>query len=65
MTTLNVPEMTCGHCKATVEKAVAGVDASASIDVDLDNRTVNIKSTLDDAALIAALKAEGYEATVS
>jgi hypothetical protein len=26
MITLNVPDMSCGHCKATVEKAVAGVD---------------------------------------
>lgn len=35
MTKLNVPGMSCGHCKAAVEKAVAGVDPGAHVDVDL------------------------------
>ncbi len=64
MTKLNVPEMSCGHCKATIEKAVADVDADARVSVDLENRTVSIESSIADAALIDALKAGGYEATV-
>jgi copper chaperone len=65
MTKLKVPEMSCGHCKAAVEKAVAGIDATAGVDVDLANRTVSIQSTVTDAALIAALKEGGYLATVA
>lgn len=64
MTKLNVPEMSCSHCKAAVEKAVAGIDAGASVNVDLENRTVNIDSKVTDAVLIDALKEGGYEATV-
>ncbi len=64
MTKLKVPEMSCGHCKATIEKAVADVDADARVSVDLENRTVSIESSIADAALIDALKAGGYEATV-
>ncbi len=64
MTKLMVPEMSCGHCKAAIEKAVAGVDADARVSVDLENRTVSIESAAADAALIDALKAGGYEATV-
>ncbi len=64
MTKLNVPEMSCGHCKAAIEKAVAGVDADARVSVDLENRTVSIESSIADAALIEALKVGGYEATV-
>ncbi len=64
MTKLNVPEMSCGHCKAAIEKAVAGVDTDARVSVDLENRTVSIESSIADAALIDALKAGGYEATV-
>ncbi len=64
MTKLSVPEMSCGHCKTTIEKAVAGVDADARVSVDLENRTVSIESEIADAALIDALKAGGYEATV-
>ena len=64
MTKLNVPEMSCGHCKVAIEKAVAGVDADARVSVDLENRTVSIESSIANAALIDALKAGGYEATV-
>lgn len=62
MTKLSVPKMSCGHCKASVEKAVAAVDAAASVSVDLSNRTVEVNSTANVADLIASLKAEGYEA---
>jgi len=65
MTTLNVPGMTCGHCKATVEKAVAGVDTGATVNVDLDARSISVESAVSDAALIDALKVAGYEATVA
>ncbi len=65
MTKLKVPEMSCGHCKVAIEKAVAGVDADARVSVDLENRTVSIESAIADAALIDALKAGGYEATVA
>ncbi len=64
MTKLKVPEMSCGHCKAAIEKAVAGIDADARVTVDLENRTVSIESVIADTALIDALKAGGYEATI-
>jgi copper chaperone len=65
MTILNVPQMSCGHCKATIEKAVANVDADARVNVDLENRTVTIESTIADAGLIEAIKDGGYEATIA
>jgi copper chaperone len=46
MTKLNVPKMSCGHCKAAIEKAVADVDADARVSVDLENRTVSIESSI-------------------
>jgi copper chaperone len=64
MTNLSVPEMSCGHCKASIEKAVISVDANARISVDLDNRIVNIKRILGDADLISALKEGGYGSSV-
>ncbi|WP_457648741.1 heavy-metal-associated domain-containing protein [Profundibacter sp.] len=63
MTKLNTPDMSCGHCKAAVEKAVASVDPSARVAVDLDTRTVDIDSRADLGAILAVLKEEGYEAT--
>lgn len=63
MTKYAIPQMSCGHCKASVEKAVAGVDPAAKVSVDLTTRHADIISTSTPAALIAALKQAGYEAT--
>ena len=63
MIKLSIPEMSCGHCKSSIEKAVAAVDTDAEIEVDLENRTVSIKSSLDEAALIDAIKEGGYESS--
>ena len=64
MINLSVPDMSCSHCKASVEKAVASVHAGATVNVDLENRTVSIDGVAQDAALIDALTAAGYPATV-
>lgn len=65
MITLNVPSMSCGHCKETVEKAVAGVDPTAKVAVDLTSRSVGVTSTKSASDLIAALKVAGFEATAA
>ncbi len=59
----NVPDMSCGHCKATVEKAIGAVDASAKVSVDLGSRTIEVDSTHSAAEITAALYAAGYGAT--
>ena len=39
----HVPDMTCGHCKASVEKALQGVDGVHSVAVDLANKQVQVQ----------------------
>ncbi|MCU0830649.1 MAG: heavy-metal-associated domain-containing protein [Rhizobiaceae bacterium] len=58
--TLSIPDMTCGHCKASVEKAIASVDPDALVSVDLSNRTAEIESAAPLAAIRQALEAKGY-----
>ncbi|MCB1334533.1 MAG: heavy-metal-associated domain-containing protein [Roseivivax sp.] len=65
MTKFNVPDMSCGHCKAAIEKAVTAADAGASLSFDMGARTVEVTSSLDDAKLISVLDSEGYPSTVS
>ena len=62
MRTFSVPDMSCGHCKAAVESALAGVDSCATVAVDLETRKVSVETAADDAAILAALKDAGYDA---
>ena len=38
---LSVPDMSCGHCKATIEKAVAAAGGTVSVDLDRHEVTVD------------------------
>jgi len=62
MITLSVPDMTCGHCKASVETALQPI--AGRVEVDLASRQVRAESP-DAAKLIAALAEIGYPASVA
>lgn len=58
----SVPDMSCGHCKAAVERAIAARDANAKVTVDLDAHMVAVESTAAPEAILSALAEEGYPA---
>lgn len=64
MTILTVPDMSCGHCKASVLSALAGLPDAGEVAVDLAAKTVTISGPAQPAALIRALDAVGFPATV-
>ncbi|HJU82221.1 MAG TPA: copper ion binding protein [Acidimicrobiia bacterium] len=62
--TLNVPGISCAHCKNTIEGAVGQLEGIDVVAVNIDQRTVAID--FDDAAvtlpeIVAALDEVGYE----
>ncbi len=63
MIKLNVPDMSCGHCTAAIEKTIAGLDADAVVTTDLDKKSVEVISALSTDVIIQALAEEGYPAT--
>lgn len=63
MTIFSVPDMSCGHCRARVEKAIKGVDAGAEMSFDMAARRVDVESAADNGLLQSALKDAGYVAT--
>jgi copper chaperone len=65
MTTLSVPDMSCNHCKMTVEAALGAVPGAASVKVDLSTRQVVVSGAAPADALIKALDVAGYPATVA
>ncbi len=60
----SVPEMSCGHCTAAIEKSVKAADPAAEVACDLGSREVSIGSSLSGDALQAAIKEAGYDSTV-
>ena len=64
MRELKVSGMTCGHCEAAVRRALEAVPGvNVVISVDRERGIAAVEGNADDAALIAAIKAEGYQAS--
>jgi copper chaperone len=65
MTTLSIPDMSCGHCKATIEHALAAVPGTRDVRVDLATRSVTVGGDAATGALLDALQAAGYPARLA
>jgi copper chaperone len=60
MMRLKVEQMTCGHCAATVQKAVKSVDPNADVQVDLAGGVISVTTTADGAVIGEAIREAGY-----
>ena len=64
--TLTVPDISCGHCKMSIEGALGDLAGVATAEVNIEARTVEV--TWDDAAVqletvIGAIEEQGYDVT--
>lgn len=61
-TILNVPEISCGHCKATIEAAVGALDGVERVTVDIEPKSVQLvyNDDVDLATIKATIEAAGY-----
>jgi copper chaperone len=63
MIEFQVIDMTCGHCAATITRAVAGIEPAAKVDIDLSTHRVRITAA-DEAdqgqRFEAAIRDAGY-----
>lgn len=62
MTRLAITGMSCGHCKAAVEKALAGVEGVTRVEVDLAGGQALVEGSAPAELLVAAVVEEGYQA---
>ena len=60
-TVLSVKGMMCPHCVAHVKKALEAVEGAGEVVVSLDDAAATVTGSADRAALVAAVKAAGYE----
>lgn len=64
MTKLSVPDMSCGHCKASITEALSALPNAGAITVDLTTKEVTTNGSADPAELVAALSQIGFPAVV-
>jgi copper chaperone len=62
--TLSVPDISCGHCKSSIEGAVASLGGVARAEVSVSKRTVDVEydpAQVDLAAIVSAIDDQGFE----
>jgi copper chaperone len=61
MIRLTVPDMTCGHCVATITKAIQAADAAAQVKADVGQASVDVVSDkLSGEAVLGLVTEAGY-----
>lgn len=55
-----VTGMTCGHCEASVTRAVKQLDGGAQVKIDRERNLVEVDSTEPRDAIADAIREEGY-----
>lgn len=65
--TLSVPDISCNHCKMSIEGAVNELDGVDKVEVAIDDRTVDVSfdSPADMDAIVAAIEGQGYDVAAS
>lgn len=62
--TLSVPDISCGHCKSSIEEAVGALDGITKVEVAIGDKTVDVAfddEVQDLDTVIAAIEEQGYE----
>jgi copper chaperone len=62
---LNVPEVSCNHCKMAIEGAVSGLEGVERVEVEVATKSVAVylAPVGDLGAVRAAIEGEGYPVT--
>lgn len=62
--TLSVPDISCGHCKSSIEGAVGPMGGVEKAIVSIADRTVEVEydpTQIELGAIITAIDDQGYE----
>ena len=60
--TLNVPDIHCAHCKASIEGAVGELDGVSKVEVRIEDRAVDVTyaDPANEATIATAIEDVGY-----
>ncbi len=61
--TLAVPDISCGHCKSSIEGAVGALPGVEKVEVHIEPKTVDVAfddSQVDLDTIVEAIEEQGY-----
>jgi len=61
--TYQVPDVSCGHCKASIERALGAMGGIETVKVEVDQKTVDVaydENMVTEEQIKATLADEGY-----
>ena len=58
----HIANMTCGGCARGITSAIKGIDPDATLNIDLQNRIVEINTTVSEEQVISTLSESGFTA---
>lgn len=61
--TYSVPDVSCGHCKAAIERAVGAMSGVNRVEVDVERKSVDVdfdETVATEEAILATMEEEGY-----
>lgn len=62
--TYKITGMNCAHCKASVEKAISGVNGVENVEVSLSEGLAKVTGNQQDEQILEAVKLAGFEAAI-
>ena len=65
MITMNVPDMSCGHCAGVITKALKQLDSTAEVGFDMHNHRVQVETSSNPGTVLDAMSDAGYPATLA
>lgn len=63
-TTLTVPDISCAHCKESIEGAVSSLPGVRAVEVEIEPKTVNLEydeAEIDLDEIVRAIEEVGYD----
>lgn len=61
--TIKVPDITCGHCKSSIEGAVSKLPSVSRVEVNVENKQVAVTYDPPEALaqIVQAIEEQGFE----
>ena len=66
--TISVPDISCNHCKMSIEGAVGALSGIEKVEVHIEPRTVEVdyhEASVSLDAIYAAIEEQGYEVSAA